>query len=219
MPFAIDPPDLPELLDERLGDVDPAELRLSGVRIEGGEGEPPIAATAVRINESELSGLVFEPEAVRDLTLRDVAMGGCDLSNVNARAGSMVRTTIARSRLVGLSVADLKIQDLHVEDSTMMLASFAGSKLRTVAFEGVNLREASFMEAALELVAFIDCDLAGVDFRGAKLQRCLIRGSSLEDVSGVGSLKGLTMPWPDIVASAGALAQELGINIEADGSG
>jgi hypothetical protein len=41
-----------------------------------------------------------------------------------------------------------------------------------------------------------------------------MRGSSLEDVIGVESLRGLTMPWSDVVSSAGALAAAAGIEIE-----
>jgi hypothetical protein len=41
-----------------------------------------------------------------------------------------------------------------------------------------------------------------------------MRGSSLEGVVGVESLRGLTMPWSDLVASTGALAAAAGITIE-----
>lgn len=95
------------------------------------------------------------------------------------------------------------------------LASFALAGLQNVVFERVNLAEASFMEARMQAVQFIDCTLTGTDFRGARLSRCAIRGSSLEDVLGVESLSGLQMPWSDLVASAGALAAALGIDVEA----
>jgi uncharacterized protein YjbI with pentapeptide repeats len=72
------------------------------------------------------------------------------------------------------------------------------------------------MEARLEGVEFIDCQLTGTDFRGARLTRCAIRGSSLEDVLGVDSLRGVRMPWPDIVASVGALAAALDIAAETE---
>jgi hypothetical protein len=55
---------------------------------------------------------------------------------------------------------------------------------------------------------------AGTDFRGVKLKRCVIRGSPLDDVLGVECLRGIAMPWSDIVASAGAIAAALGITVE-----
>ena len=83
-------------------------------------------------------------------------------------------------------------------------------------FERVNLADASFMAARLEGVEFIDCRLTGADFRGAKLKGCAIRGTALDDVLGVESLRGLRMPWGDLLASAGALAAALGIAVEAE---
>jgi uncharacterized protein YjbI with pentapeptide repeats len=90
----------------------------------------------------------------------------------------------------------------------------AFSKLRRVVFERVDLAEASFLEAQLEGVTFIDCKLAGTDFRAVKLKGCAIRGTSLDGVVGVDSLRGIAMPWVDVLDSAAALAAALGINVE-----
>ncbi len=65
-------------------------------------------------------------------------------------------------------------------------------------------------------MSFEGCDLTGADFRGARLKECTIRGTSLDAVVGVESLRGLTMPWTDLVGSVAALAAALGIAVEAD---
>jgi uncharacterized protein YjbI with pentapeptide repeats len=83
-------------------------------------------------------------------------------------------------------------------------------------FERVNLAEASFQEARLQDVHFVDCRLTGADFRGASLRHCAISGTSLDGVLGIEALRGVRMPWDDIVASAGALAAALGIEVEDD---
>ena len=168
----------------------------------------------MRIRESELRGLVVETEPAAGLELLDVVLRDCGLSNVDGRGGSIRRVEIERSRLVGFSLNEGKVRDLRVTDSSLELASFALAGLHNVVFERVNLAEASFMEARMQGVQFIDCTLTGADFRGARLTRCVIRGSSLEDVLGVESLRGLEMPWSDVVASAGALAAALGIDVE-----
>lgn len=121
---------------------------------------------------------------------------------------------IQGSRLVGFSLTAGTVQDLRVVDSTLGLASLALSKLRNVVFERVDLTEASFMEAQLENVAFIDCKLAGADFRGAKQKGCAIHGTPLDGILGTDWLKGVLMPWEDVLASAPALAAALGIIIE-----
>jgi uncharacterized protein YjbI with pentapeptide repeats len=206
-------PDLPELRPEEIpASAAGGELELSGALVEVEAGSS-IGPRRVRIRESELRGLVLDTADAPGLTLVDVLLRDCGLSNVDGREGVVTRVEVHRSRLVGFSLSRGAVRDLRVADSSMKLASFAQAQLRNVVLERVNLTEASFMDARLEGVAFIDCQLAGADFRGARLNGCVIRGSSLEDVMGVASLRGLRMPWPDIVASAGAMATALGIAV------
>lgn len=206
-------PDLPELQPTVL----PGErggLTLEGALVESG-GEP-LAVERVDLLECELRGLALEAELALEIRLRDVILRDCDLSNLTGREGAeLTRVAVRESRLIGIGLAGGKLRDLGVLDSMLSLASFAFAELRDVSFERVSLREASFMDARLEGVSFIDCQLEGADFRGVSLKNCLVRGSSLEGVIGVESLRGLTMPWSDVLASAGALAAAAGIEIEA----
>jgi hypothetical protein len=80
----------------------------------------------------------------------------------------------------------------------------------------------------LELVDVVlrGCSLTNVDAREGFLRRVVVQGSRLVgfglsggeaadlSVLGVDSLRGLQMPWEDVLASAGALATALGIAIE-----
>jgi uncharacterized protein YjbI with pentapeptide repeats len=210
---ALQAPELPELetvpLAPEAGTID-----LSGALIVGDGGAVP--AGRVRVRESELRGVVLEPGNVPGLTLADVIMRDCGMSNVDGREGRLARVEVHRSQLVGFGLSGGDVRDLRVVDSSLQLASFASATLRNVVFERVNLAEATFMHARLESVAFVDCRLAGADFRQAKLAGAIIRGASLEGVIGVESLRGLRMPWPDVLASAAALAAALGIDIESD---
>lgn len=130
--------------------------------------------------------------------------------------GAISRVEVHSSQLVGFSCSQGRIRDLRVTDCSLQLASFALSRVQNAVFERVNLTEASFLNARLQDVEFIDCRLAGADFRGATHTRCAIRGSSLEGIVGVDSLRGVRMPWIDVLASASAMAEALGIEIEAD---
>lgn len=176
----------------------------------------PVSARRVRVRESELQGLVFEAGNAPGMTLVDVVLRGCGLSNLDAREGLMSRVEIHGSQLVGFGFTRGEIRDLSVLDSSLQVASFASATLNNVVFERVNLAEASFMDARLEAVAFVDCRLDGADFRGARVSGCAIRGASLDGVLGVESLRGVRMPWADILDSAAALAAALGIVTEHD---
>jgi uncharacterized protein YjbI with pentapeptide repeats len=86
--------------------------------------------------------------------------------------------------------------------------------LKRVVFREVNLREAVFAGATLDFVVFEDCDLTGADFRGAQVRNSAIRGCSLEGIAGIASLRGMRMPWPNILDSAPAMATALGLEVE-----
>ncbi len=210
---ALQAPDLPALEEGSL----PAQgttIDLSGVMI-AGDGVA-VRAERVRLRECELRGVVLAPGNVPGLTLADVILRDCGLSNLDGREGRLSRVEVRHSQLLGFGLSGGDVRDLRVVNSSLQLASFASATLRNVVFDGVNLAEASFMHARLESVAFVDCRLDGADFRHAKLAGCAIRGASLDGVLGVESLRGLRMPWPDVLASAGALAAALGIAVEPD---
>lgn len=202
-------PDLPELAPEPLRDGD---IDLTGALVEAGD----VGAARVRIRESELRGVTVEATGATGLTLIDVILRDCSLSNLDARDGMLWRVAADHCRLVGLDLGASEIGDLRVADSSLELASFAGAELRDVSFERVVLTEASFQEARLDHVRFIDCELPGADFRGARCTECLIRGASLDGVVGVDALRGVEMRWSDVIASAAALAHALGIAIADD---
>jgi uncharacterized protein YjbI with pentapeptide repeats len=215
----LEPPEPPEFEEPEEADL-PAgdavgELRLSGVVVSGA-GRDPLATNSARVEESELRAVTLAGGELSAFALRDVILRNCDLSNVHSRQGSMRRVQMHGSRLLGFALTEARVADLGVLDSGMSYASLARSRLERVVFERVNLREASFMETQLRSVAFIDCDLAGADFRGAKLEVVTMRGTTLEGVIGVESLAGLTIAWPDLVASAAALAAALGITAEVE---
>jgi uncharacterized protein YjbI with pentapeptide repeats len=208
---ALQAPDLPELEAVSLP-VDAAAIDLSGALV-ASDGSA-LRAARVRLRECELHGVVLAAGSAPGLMLADVIMRDCGMSNVDGREGRLSRVELHRSQLVGFGLSRGDVRDLRVVDSSLQLASFASATLRHVVFERVNLAEASFMHARLESVAFVDCRLSGADFRHVTLAGCTIRGASLDGVLGVESLRGLRMPWPDVLASAGALAVALGIDIE-----
>lgn len=204
-------------LPEDLADGEPEEgsggLLIEDRRVRRA-GHEPLAAHAVRFVTADVVGLGLEGGDV-DLHLRDAILTDCDLSNVQTRKAHLHRVELRRCRLVGLGLIEAELESVHVTDGTLMLGSFGHSRLHRVVFEGVNLSEASFVGADLTQVVFDGCVLAGADFRDARLSACEIRGSSLDGVLGIASLKGVTMPAADVVASAVALAGALGIDIEA----
>jgi len=209
----IQAPDLPPELERQ--SIEDGDVELSGALVEPGT----VRAGRIRITESELRGVVLETHAARGLSLIDVVLRDCGLANVDGREGAIRRVAAGQCRLVGIDLAGSDITDLRISDSSLELASFAGARLRDTVFERVNLSEVSFQEARLDNVEFIDCELPGADFHRARTAGCVIRGSSLDGVTGLDGLRGVRMPWTDVLASAAALAGAAGIEIAEDSVG
>jgi uncharacterized protein YjbI with pentapeptide repeats len=100
-----------------------------------------------------------------------------------------------------------------VRDCRVDLAGFRFARLTRVLFEDCELRGADFGGAVFESVAFASCGLDEVDFSGAALAACQMRACVLDGVSGVASLRGVAMPWADVVRNAGAFAGALGVRV------
>jgi uncharacterized protein YjbI with pentapeptide repeats len=103
-----------------------------------------------------------------------------------------------------------------MSDCRVDLASFADAGLEQVVFERCLLAQADFQDARLRCVRFADCDLSEVDLSGARFDRCELRGCTLDGIRGAERLRGVAMPWEDIVASAGTFAAALGVSVVDD---
>ena len=212
---AVQAPELPPLTETSLAALTgEGRLDATAAAIDGTD-EPPAELRRLRLRECRLVRVSLAPGPVPGIDLLDVVIDDCRLSNLDGREGSLRRVAITGSQLVGLGLRGGQVRDVRISDCSLELASFAGAQLRDVVFERVKLADASFLDARLEAVSFVDCVLAGADFRGARLRACAIRGASLDGVLGVDALRGLRMPWPDLLDSVGALATALGIEIEA----
>lgn len=205
-------PELPEDLVDGEPEEHSGGLVIEECRVRRAAHEA-LAAHVVRVVTADIGGLGLEGGEV-ELHVRDARLADCDLSNVQARSAHLHRVEWRGCRLVGLGLIESELESVRFTDGTLMLGSFGHSRLHRVVFEGVDLREASFVGADLTQVTFDRCVLEGADFRSARLSACEIRGSSLDGVLGISSLRGVTMPAADVVASAAAMAAELGIEID-----
>jgi uncharacterized protein YjbI with pentapeptide repeats len=182
--------------DEDLSGLHAPDLTLRGVRLH-----------ATHLPGAELSGL----------ELTDAELSSCDLANarLGARAG-WLRVHLRTCRLTGIAITNGVLRDVTIESSRVDLASFAGCRLERVSFIDCVLIQTDFLEAQLDAVRFTDCDLGEVDLRGARLRRCELRGCRLDGLQGVTQLRGVALPWPDLLGAAELFAQALGIEVLQD---
>jgi uncharacterized protein YjbI with pentapeptide repeats len=174
---------------------------------------PGIDARALGFMEARFERVDLSGAKLPNLFLSECELDRCDLSNAAAHAGSMRRVTCTGGRLTGLHWASGEIRDCAFRDCRMDLASFERTGMSRVVFEDCNLREADLRAARMESVAFRRCDLSGADISGARLGGCSMEGCVLDGLRGVDRLRGVAMPWPDILAAAGVFAGEIGVRL------
>ena len=105
------------------------------------------------------------------------------------------------------------IRDTVLSDCRIDLSSFAATRLDQVVFERFLLMQVDLQEASLRAVRFVDCDLSEADVTQAHFDRCELRGCTIDGMRGAERLRGIAMPWEDIVASVGTFAAAVGVTI------
>jgi uncharacterized protein YjbI with pentapeptide repeats len=210
-------PDAPQLPDE----LEPASIEAAA--IESGDEWARVVLADAELCSLATPGLRFEAARLErvdlsggrlaHISLSDVEVDGCNMANVDARGGSLWRARVGRARLTGLSWTEGLVRDAVFGDCRIDLASFAATRLEQVVFERCLLAQADFQEAQLRSVRFVDCDLSEVDLSGARFERCELRGCTLDGIRAAERLRGVAMPWEDIVAAAGTFAGALGIRV------
>jgi uncharacterized protein YjbI with pentapeptide repeats len=178
---------------------------------------PGIDARALGFMEARFERVDLSGAKLPNLFLSECELDRCDLSNAVAHAGSMRRVTCAGGRLTGMRWTSGEVRDTKFADCRADLASFERTGLSSVVFEDCNLRDADFRAARMEAVAFRRCDLTGADISGARLGGCSMEGCQIDGLTGVDRLRGVAMPWPDILAAAGVFAGEIGVRLLDDG--
>ena len=203
------------------GDLEPGSFDV--VALESGDewrrvqltdvAAPELAMPSLRFEESRLERVDLSAGRLAHLSLADVELEGCNLANADVRAGSAWRARIERSRLTGVSWTEGLVRDVVFSDCRIDLSSFAATRLEQVVFERCLLMQADFQEASLRAVRFVDCDLSEADLANARFERCELRGCTIDAIRGAERLRGVAMPWEDIVASVGTFAAAVGVTI------
>ena len=170
-------------------------------------------AHGLQLIESRVQEVDLARAVLRRATLRDVVITGGDWANIDAPETIIRRVELRGLRLTGAVLAAAKIQDACFIQCRLDLCSLRFATLDRARFEDCRMEEADFYEAALNSVAFVDCDLSRATLAKATFQRCEMRGCELSGINGADRLRGVTMPWLDILRSAAVLADGVGVRI------
>jgi uncharacterized protein YjbI with pentapeptide repeats len=173
----------------------------------------PLAPRAPRQPLNDVDPLLLDDATLKEDGLRDVVLRHANLANRRVLGTLVERVRLSGCRMTGLQLSESSLRDLEVSDSRVDLAAFRMSRFERVVFRDCQMQELDLVEAQLGSVVFERCDMTGADFRNARFSRCVMRGCTLTGALGIDRLRGVSMPWPDLVGLVGELAAAIGIGI------
>ena len=207
------PPDLPGELEAAVfGDGPLSGLELSRVAL-GPEDVSDRVAPELRLEEATLRGIDLTGVHAPGASLADVVVTDGSWANAVLSRGTLTRVRATGLRATGVELAEAHLHDVVFEDCRLDLSSLRFARLERVVFRDCRLEEADLHGATLESVLFERSNLTGATVAAASFERCEVRGCELEGLQGADRLRGVRMPWPDVVQIAGLLAGAVGIEI------
>lgn len=155
----------------------------------------------------------YPPEPDGDDELLDATHEDVDWANRREPRFSMRRVELLRARLTGAQLPEGSILDVTFADCRADLASFRFAKLERVVFRDCRLEESDFYGAELTDVLFESCDLRLANLSVVSVQRVELNGCKLEGAQGIEKLRGMRIPWNDVLEHGPLFAQALGFDI------
>ena len=152
-----------------------------------------------------------EPEQFDGLV--DVAVNGRDWANRQARGVTAQRAELRLCRLTGTELAEATFRDVSFDECRIDLVGLRHAVLERVVFRDCRMSECDLYGASLKDVLFERCELREATFSTSMLERVELRGCDLAGVRGVEALRGVRMPWQDVVENAALFAAAAGIEI------
>jgi uncharacterized protein YjbI with pentapeptide repeats len=211
-PVAPAEPDLPDELPEGEPPADLVDREVEGHRFIGLDLTSR-NARGVRMTDVQLENVDLSNGDLRRATLHSVTWRDGSVANARADEARLRRLRLERVRATGLRLATGHLEDVTFIDCQLDLATFRFAELDRVRFERCRMTEADFYEAAITSVVFEDCDLTRAVWSGATFRRSEMRGCDLAGSTDLERLRGVRMPWPDVIRSAHQIAQAAGIEI------
>lgn len=206
------PPRLPEPL-RPAGDADPehdAVLRAAQITWDGGAR---VDARGVRVVGGRLDAVDLTGARLPLLDLSDVLVAGGSLANADLREAAWRRVEVRGARLTGVRLTDARLDDIVLADCRIDLAALSGARLRRVVLRDCRVAGSDLQGLAGEDLVLEGCDLREVDLSDARFTRTELRGCRLDAARGLERLRGVGMPFGDVLENAGAFAGHLGIRL------
>jgi len=126
---------------------------------------------------------------------------------------SLERVEIRGARLTGAELSEAHLRDVVFDACRIDLVGLRMAKLERVVFRDCRMSECELYAASLKDVLFERCELREATFSGMTVQRVELRVCDLTAARGAEALKGVRMPWNDVIENAALFAAVVGIQL------
>jgi uncharacterized protein YjbI with pentapeptide repeats len=158
-----------------------------------------------------LVGIDVERFRARDSVLVDCDLAGALLEDVNLNV-----VTLERCRLTGAVLAGARLRKVRFVDCVLDDVNLRGVIGEDVVFEGCSLRSADLAAARMPGARLLRCDLTGIEVSNVDLQGASLHGSTLADVRGATSLRGVRIDPTQLLPLALPVLAAQGVTVTDD---
>ena len=205
-------PALPSSFAAVRGDPKLLDAEIEGLSLDGANWAGR-NAQGLRLAESQLRSTDLTEASLSRARFRDVVVLDGSWANVAGADSSFSRVRFERVRLTGADLSGSSLDNVTFAGCRLNLCSFRFSQLELVHFDECRMEESDFYDAQLSSAMFTDCNLSGVTLTGATFAESEMRGCDLSSAHSPERLRGVRMPWPDVIRTAGELAAGIGIEV------
>jgi uncharacterized protein YjbI with pentapeptide repeats len=156
-----------------------------------------------------------EDETAPDLerNLVDTVVANADWANRRVLRVSALRTELRGVRLTGADLAESSFRDVRFVECRLDLVTARLSSFERVVFRDCRMEECDLHGSRLQDVLFERCVLREATISGVTGERVELRACDLTGLRGAEALRGMRMPWNDILANAPLFASVAGVEI------
>jgi uncharacterized protein YjbI with pentapeptide repeats len=145
--------------------------------------------------------------------LTDAVVRDADWANRRVARAALLRTELHSVRLTGADLAESTFRDVRFVGCRVNLAAARLSTFERVVFSDCRLEELDLYGSRLKDVLFERCVLREATLSAVTVERVELRGCDLAGLRGAEALRGIRMPWNDVLENAPLFAAVAGIEI------
>jgi uncharacterized protein YjbI with pentapeptide repeats len=145
--------------------------------------------------------------------LTDAIVADVDWANRRVPRASLLRVELNTVRLTGSDLAEGTFRDVRFAGCRLDLAAARLARFERVVFSDCRLEELDLYGAQLQDVLFERCVLREATISNVKAKRVELRGCDLTGLRGAEALRGMRMPWNDVLENAPLFAGVVGLEI------